>query len=102
MIIVVTTQIRPTTEAPFYLEAFPELASLMKQLTLNYVGFSEPPKVQLFDGGLRHVVTAKYPTQEALDTFLAGMAVFAPNFFVDRKTYSDNVGITIMREITEA
>lgn len=97
MIIVTTTQVRPSTEVEFYTGTQPLVSSALVALVSDSPHFSEPATFVMSEDGLIHQAVAKYPSEAALQAFLDELEQVVPGFFAARDAYSAEVGIIVNR-----
>jgi hypothetical protein len=97
MIVITTTQTRPTLDVPFYIDTAPLVKSSFHALCSTTSHFASPPTFSLSNDGLVHTSVAQYNDQASCDAFLTEMQSTLPGFFDDRNAYSVANGIVITR-----
>lgn len=98
MIIVTTTQVRPSVEIPFYLDTTPALKTAVSAFIDAETRIQSMSTV-VSEDLLTNTSVAVYDTQEDLDAVLAAYNEAFPGFFDARQGYCDSMGITLTRTV---
>ena len=89
---------RPSDSIPYYLGTQPQLRSRFVEFSSNS---TELLLVNVVDEtSTRQVTEAFYADEETFNVFIEKYNTEFPNFFVDRDTYHESVGISTTRTVT--
>lgn len=99
MINVITFQVRPSLDVPFFLEHHPELAVSLQECIEDSTNLVAPPVFYIDLEGTRHVSIATYQSYDDLQAFLLELEQTAPNFMSMRDTYNRDNNISASRRI---
>ena len=98
MIVVTTTQVRPSVEIPFYLDTTPSLKTAVSEF-IDAAARIQSMSTVVSEDQLTNTSVAIYETQEDLDAVLADYNTAFPGFFDARQQYCDSMGITLTRVV---